>query len=554
MKIFIYIFVFIIAGNLHAQERTLGLFFNEPEAVNGYTLFTPNNVSYLIDNCGYLVKTWESEYRQGLSAYLDKNGNLVRTGFLASHIDGAGAGGIIEIFNWDGEIIWSHVVSDLFKRQHHDIEVLPNGNILVLAWEVKSSSELIEVGYNNTETQLSTLYGEAIYEYKPIGVDQAELVWEWHAFDHLVQNYDPTRPNYGVVADHPELLDINKNTEAGLFGSGPDWMHANSVNYNPERDEILISSRNLNEFYIIDHSTSSEEAASHTGGDRGKGGDILFRWGNPFMYDQGSSQDQKLFGQHDAKWIPKGYHNEGKIMVFNNGILRPGGDYSSIEIINPKLDNEGNYTLEENGIFGPEESDWSFCFEEKREFISTNMGGAQPMKNGNVLICSSNQNLIFETDKDKNLVWYYVNPVGPLRISKQGNPVPTSSTFRATKYLTDYEGFIGRELNTFGPIELDPLPYECNIYTAPSGDQDYKKLEAVTLLTNPILDNATILNKDDKKLIFQLFDTKGILLSSGTLNDSRESISMTAYPSAAYILQLIDEESQAAIAFKIIKL
>ena len=56
-----------------------------------------------------------------------------------------------------------------------------------------------------------------------------------------------------------------------------DWLHANAVAYNADLDQVLVNSPELNEFWIIDHSTSSAEAAGHNGGRYGKGGDILYR-------------------------------------------------------------------------------------------------------------------------------------------------------------------------------------------------------------------------------------------------------------------------------------
>ena len=95
-------------------------------------------------------------------------------------------------------------------------------------------------------------------------------------------------------------------------------MHCNSISYNPMLDEILISSRSMSEIYIIDHSTSTQQASSHSGGNHNKGGDIVYRWGNPQVYNQGSLIDKKLFGQHDAHWIPNDFPDGGKIMIFNN--------------------------------------------------------------------------------------------------------------------------------------------------------------------------------------------------------------------------------------------
>ena len=60
-----------------------------------------------------------------------------------------------------------------------------------------------------------------------------------------------------------------------------DWMHSNAVAYNAELDQVLLNVLEFNEFWIIDHSTTTAEAAGHTGGKHGKGGDLLYRWGNP---------------------------------------------------------------------------------------------------------------------------------------------------------------------------------------------------------------------------------------------------------------------------------
>ena len=51
----------------------------------------------------------------------------------------------------------------------------------------------------------------------------------------------------------------------------------NAISYNPILDQIVLSSRHMNEFFVIDHSTTSIEAISHSGGDSGKGGDLYLQ-------------------------------------------------------------------------------------------------------------------------------------------------------------------------------------------------------------------------------------------------------------------------------------
>ncbi len=55
----------------------------------------------------------------------------------------------------------------------------------------------------------------------------------------------------------------------------------NSLDYNEGLDVVVISFFFSNEIALIDHGTSSVDAAGSTGGRYGFGGDLLYRFGNP---------------------------------------------------------------------------------------------------------------------------------------------------------------------------------------------------------------------------------------------------------------------------------
>lgn len=446
-----------------AQEQTVGVFVNEPGAYPGYTLFAPvsSTTTYLIDMEGRLVHSWTGEYRPGNSVYLQENGSLLKTcnqGNLT--FTAGGSGGRIRELDWEGNLIWDFRYSNPLRCQHHDVESLPNGNVLMIAWESKSEDDAIQAGRNPSLVSDQGLWPDTIIEVEPDGLTGGTVIWEWHVWDHLVQDFDATKANFGVVADHPELIDINhsRNTH-------PDWNHTNGIDYNAAFDQIIVSVRAFSEFWVIDHSTTTAEAAGHSGGNSGKGGDLLYRWGNPQAYGEGTAADQKLFVQHDATWIPDGYPGAGNILVFNNGAGRPDGDYSSADEIVPPVDGIGNYAYTPGEAFGPAEAAWSYTATPVFDFYSSHISGAQRLVNGNTLVCEGATGRFFEVTQTKDVVWEYVNPVtkdGPLT---QGDPLTDveNQVFRCTRYGTDYAAFVGRDLTPGDPLEIDPTSVEPEI-------------------------------------------------------------------------------------------
>ena len=121
---------------------------------------------------------------------------------------GGPAGGI-QKFDWDGNLIWDYVVSDSRRLSHHDIEPMPNGNVLVVAWESKTRAEAIAAGRDPQKIEGDSVWPEVVLEIQPEGMTGGKIVWEWHVWDHLVQSIDPAKPNYGEAAIHPERIDLN---------------------------------------------------------------------------------------------------------------------------------------------------------------------------------------------------------------------------------------------------------------------------------------------------------------------------------------------------------
>ena len=419
---------------------TILLAFTYADIAEGYVLYTPggqgvtNFSSYLRDTDNSIFHSWSHSRGPASMPYLipgDEPGFENTLLYYPTTVpnptmDTGGVGGEVEIYNWNGDLLWEYQLSNTTYQHHHDIEPLPNKNFLIIAWERKYSSEWSSMGRTSVDNSLNQMWSTVIFEIEPnLETGEANIVWEWHLWDHLVQdegsNYGAT---YGTISNYPELMDINCNT-VGSDGIGPggnangDWMHINAISYNADLNQIVLSSRHMSEVYIIEHSETSQIAAGHSGGVYDKGGDFLYRWGNPSNYDRGNNVDNILADQHSVNWISNGYPGEGNLILFNN--FHTNSNSAALEFI-PPLNTDGTYDIQNGQPYGPDTYTWIHT----GGFQSNAQGGAFRLENGNTLITEATESYIFEIDQNGNTVWSYDYPGSNAMIP------------RAQKYSYDY--------------------------------------------------------------------------------------------------------------------
>jgi hypothetical protein len=471
------LFAAIAGGSVGCESAgpSRGLMRRARRVSDGYILFSPllSTTTYLIDRAGKVVHTWESELAPGASVYLLENGHLLRCSRQPEvpRFHGGGLGGRLQEFDWKGDLVWEWNCASGERLQHHDIAPMPNGNVLLIAWEAKTREQALLAGRRLNRVGPDGLWPESIIEVQPVRPKGGSIVWEWHLWDHLIQDFESGRSNYGKISEHPELIDINGDkapesiTNAliqrlkslGYLTSGTsrgdleaDFVHINSLAYNPQLDQIALSANHYHEIWIIDHSLTAREAAGHSGGRGGRGGDLLYRWGNPGAHGRGKAEDQLLFGPHDARWIPDGCPGAGHLMVFNNGLGRDG-HWSSVIELKPPLAENGRYRIEPGSRLEPSAPIWEYTAPDKRSFYADFLSGAHRLADGNTFITSGPEGRFFEVTLRGETVWEYLN----LYSGRASNPAgdPPYSVFRATHIPAAHPALAGRDLQP-----LDPQP------------------------------------------------------------------------------------------------
>ena len=463
------------------EGRTVGLLLNEPGAAVGYTLFTGhwNHDVFLLDPLGRVAHIWHLDIGIAHAKMLDNGNLMMQTNYPRV---------ILEV-DPRGNALWQY--GDHYT--HHDFLKMPSGNVLLLVRGIKTREEAIAAGANPEFVHESGLQYDYLVEVRPTGASGGEVVWEWSVWDHLVQDFDPSKPNYGAVAEHPELIDINFLLETISERSSDvpgDWLHTNAIDYNPALDQIMLSPRNFSELWIIDRSATMEEARGHSGGNSGMGGDLLYRWGNPRAYGHGTLADQRLFWQHQTHWIPPGLPGAGNILAFNNGweFAGDGRFYSSIDEFAPPVDGY-RYRRAEGEAYPPDGLAWTYAAKPPADFYAPIESGTQRLPNGNTLIADALAGTIFQATSDGRIVWKYVAPLtkrGHLRQGERpharttlptpyGEPIPfqLNKLYRAYWHPPDHPGLQAMDLTPGAYIEDLPDIYDrarADIAAAAAGD------------------------------------------------------------------------------------
>ena len=399
----------------------------------GYVLIEPGfrKQRLLIDNDKEVVATFENDYF-GFTQLMPDGSRLASGNMFSDQFnEGGGNRGCIEEYAADGSLNWRLRLETDDYIHHHDAVKLDNGNVLAVVWERVSTDMVIALGRDpDFIAEDGNFWFDGIVEVNPA---TAEIVWEWSARHHLIQDFDPGKPSYGVVADHPQRLDINafRPNREGKIGS-PDWTHVNALDYNAELGQIIFSSNYLSEVFVIDHSTTPFEAQGSSGGRYGKGGDFLYRWGQTENYDRGDAEGRTLFSQHDVQWIRPGLPGAGNILIFNNGDeqLRP---HTSVVEIAPLMNEDGSYVLGEDGAYGPTELAWEYAPTDEDIFFSWFISGAQRLANGNTLVNHGAGAKVREVTADGDIIWEYRYDDGA------DGP---HMLFRANRYAADHPGVV----------------------------------------------------------------------------------------------------------------
>ena len=518
------------------RSQPLGLIETSDDAYNGYTLIRPSNypTAFLIDNCGNLVHEWDLP-GTGNTAKLREDGLLL----ISQPIDGdflaPGIEGKVMLIDQDSRVVWSFELSNDTAQLHHDIAILPNGNLLVNAWVLRTEEDLIAAG-RVPENAPGGNWSEGIYELEILPNNGYNIVWQWDAWDHLVQDTDPDLPNYGVISEHPERLDVNKGaTEGGATTFlEKDWLHFNAIGYNPDLDQIALSSRFLSEFYIIDHSTTTQEARGSAGGRYGKGGDFLYRCCNPQNYNLGDADDQITYDQHATLWVPEGLPGAGNFMLFNNQVAF---GYSSVLELELPQNADGSYNREPGQPYGYELV-WDFGDGEEEDYFSRITSGWQRLPNGNTLIAQGAQGRVFEVDENDEIVWEFQNPYSTQGLLEQGDEINGNGIFRASRYSQSYPG-LPDNLQPEGPLVTPAEVFGCEVGITTGLPLIEEQFLAYP---NPVEDRLTILPQES--MVGQqwvIYNALGQSKQEGTILADRLEIETWQWEPGVYLLQVGDQ-------------
>ena len=330
--------------------------YDEERAFPGFTLFPVEGTAevLLLNMKGEPVHKWDFDADR---ARLLPNCNLLvvhgtKWGIKKDKWDKARY--FVREYNWAGDLVWETKSPDV---SHHDAHRLANGNTLYLHRTIVPA-EAKKVITDEIRRKLN-IRADSLREVTSAG----DLVWSWHAHEHLDLNYCGKRGCRGVQEDGtPRKLEdwTHMNTAKPLPEN--KWFKAGHTEFRP--GNVLIVARNWWTAMIVDRQS----------------GDIVWEYKGDYKGGLG--------GGHEAQMIPEGYNGAGNILLFDNG----GGAHPG-----------ESYILEIDPV--TKEVVWSY--EAGKDFFSRAAGSVERLANGNTYISEDKRGRAFEVTPEGEIVWEY---------------------------------------------------------------------------------------------------------------------------------------------------
>ncbi|OXI78937.1 aryl sulfotransferase [Burkholderia sp. AU33423] len=210
------------------RRRGVGLIAHDPAlSAGGYTLIAPQTADgnvYLVGIDGEVAHQWKMPVRPGRHAVILPNGNL---GYNGNHPQSESRyapwsmwhGGDFYEVTPQGETVWRY--ED--PAHHHDAQWLPNGNLLYAACEPVDAAFARRVPGGTPHGDDEVMYADVIREVNRAG----QIVWEWHARDHLRPEDFPIAAGFGryhwplvngLAVDANGRVLMSLRTTSGIIG------------------------------------------------------------------------------------------------------------------------------------------------------------------------------------------------------------------------------------------------------------------------------------------------------------------------------------------------
>lgn len=350
----LYLGFFSLIGSLEAQSSPPS---PAPQSWKETLLIVPDygRETVLLDSDGKEMLVWKSQQTNAGGARLLKDRALLHVVNrpLQRPFQQAIFGGGLEILDADSKVVWSFWNATSHHATCGDALQLPNGNILTSIVEWKSREEVIRAGRDPALVDLQGMLVPGLMEVRPSGPTGGIPVWKWSLWDHVYQRSNAALPGFSEEAKDG-CIDINQGRLKRR-----NWIKPFELDYNAEEKLVVLTMQNR-EAWIIDHTTTTEEAATGKGGKKGKGGRLLAKLAYASSKEHASIPTQSAWWQTggdlavlrtNSTFVKVSMKDPGKIQVGEHQTARrkqipfPAPDGKKINVQNARFFSDGSLAL-----------------------------------------------------------------------------------------------------------------------------------------------------------------------------------------------------------------